>query len=58
MLELPYMTEEKLRSIGVPLGPRSRILEEAQTLKLHNMTPIQSITKKREQSKKTPNTKR
>lgn len=30
MIELPYLTEEKLQKIGIPLGPRSRILQEAQ----------------------------
>ncbi|KAB7507771.1 hypothetical protein Anas_08587 [Armadillidium nasatum] len=29
MLELPYMTEERLQKIGIPLGPRLRILEES-----------------------------
>ncbi|RUS77383.1 hypothetical protein EGW08_014863, partial [Elysia chlorotica] len=30
MIELPYMTEDRLRSIGIPMGPRLRILQEAQ----------------------------
>ncbi|XP_041351726.1 uncharacterized protein LOC121370508 isoform X2 [Gigantopelta aegis] len=30
MIELPYMTEERLESIGIPMGPRLRILQEAQ----------------------------
>ncbi|XP_063217856.1 uncharacterized protein LOC134528288 [Bacillus rossius redtenbacheri] len=30
MVELPYMTEERLQKMGVPLGPRLRILQEAQ----------------------------
>lgn len=30
MLELPYMTEERLQSIGIPMGPRLRILQESQ----------------------------
>lgn len=30
MIELPYMTEERLKSIGIPMGPRLRILQEAQ----------------------------
>ncbi|XP_036359007.1 putative uncharacterized protein DDB_G0277255 [Octopus sinensis] len=30
MLELPYMTEDRLKSIGIPMGPRLRILQEAQ----------------------------
>ncbi|XP_037072659.1 uncharacterized protein LOC119093756 [Pollicipes pollicipes] len=30
MLELPYMTEERLQKLGVPIGPRLRILHEAQ----------------------------
>lgn len=29
ILELPYMTEERLQSLGIPLGPRLRILQEA-----------------------------
>ena len=30
MLELPYMTEDRLQKLGVPIGPRLRILHEAQ----------------------------
>ncbi|XP_076463777.1 uncharacterized protein LOC143295956 [Babylonia areolata] len=30
MIELPYMTEERLESIGIPMGPRLRILQESQ----------------------------
>lgn len=30
MIELPYMTEDRLEKIGVPMGPRIRILQEAQ----------------------------
>ena len=30
MIELPYMTEERLEGIGIPLGPRLRILQESQ----------------------------
>ncbi|XP_063882291.1 hornerin-like isoform X2 [Scylla paramamosain] len=30
MLELPYLTEERLHKIGIPMGPRLRILQEAQ----------------------------
>nr|CAD7202944.1 unnamed protein product [Timema douglasi] len=30
MVELPYMTEEMLQKMGIPLGPRLRILQEAQ----------------------------
>lgn len=29
MVELPYLSEEKLEEFGVPLGPRLRILQEA-----------------------------
>ncbi|XP_039259077.2 uncharacterized protein LOC120335613 isoform X2 [Styela clava] len=29
MVELPYMDEERLKSIGIPLGPSLRILKEA-----------------------------
>merc|ERR1712111_46857 len=28
MLELPYLSEERLEKLGVPLGPRIRILQE------------------------------
>ncbi|CAH1174204.1 unnamed protein product [Phaedon cochleariae] len=30
MVELPYMTEDRLLKMGVPLGPRLRIMQEAQ----------------------------
>ncbi|KAF5294989.1 hypothetical protein FQA39_LY13299 [Lamprigera yunnana] len=30
MVELPYLSEERLQKMGVPLGPRLRILQEAQ----------------------------
>ncbi|CAH1098615.1 unnamed protein product [Psylliodes chrysocephalus] len=30
MVELPYMSEERLQKMGLPLGPRLRIMQEAQ----------------------------
>ena len=30
LTELPYLSEERLKTIGIPLGPRIRILQEAQ----------------------------
>ncbi|XP_074648088.1 uncharacterized protein LOC141903702 isoform X2 [Tubulanus polymorphus] len=30
MIELPYLTEDRLQKIGIPMGPRLRILQEAQ----------------------------
>lgn len=30
MIELPYLGEERLQKMGIPLGPRMRILQEAQ----------------------------
>ena len=35
MLELPYMTEDRLEKIGIPMGPRLRILQEAQNCFQH-----------------------
>ena len=29
LLELPYLSEERLEQLGVPMGPRMRILQEA-----------------------------
>ena len=29
MLELPYLSEDRLEKLGIPLGPRIRILQEA-----------------------------
>jgi L-arabinose isomerase len=31
LLELPYLSEERLEKLGVPMGPRMRILQEAKT---------------------------
>ena len=31
LLELPYLPEERLEQLGVPMGPRMRILQEAKT---------------------------
>lgn len=28
-MELPYLTEERLQKMGIPMGPRLRILQEA-----------------------------
>ena len=33
ILELPYMTEQRLQNLGIPLGPRLRILEEIRNLR-------------------------
>ncbi|XP_076257311.1 uncharacterized protein LOC143194417 isoform X1 [Rhynchophorus ferrugineus] len=30
MIELPYLTEDRLQKMGIPLGPRLRIMQEAQ----------------------------
>ncbi|XP_023218810.1 uncharacterized protein LOC111621009 isoform X1 [Centruroides sculpturatus] len=30
IMELPYLTEDRLQKIGIPMGPRMRILQEAQ----------------------------
>ncbi|XP_068720831.1 uncharacterized protein [Montipora capricornis] len=35
ILELSYMTEERLQSLGIPLGPRLRIMEEVKKLASH-----------------------
>lgn len=29
-MELPYISEERLQKMGIPMGPRMRILQEAQ----------------------------
>ena len=31
MMELPYVSEDRLEALGIPLGPRLRILQEAKT---------------------------
>lgn len=36
--ELPLMTENRLKSLGLPLGPRLRLLEEIKTA-FGNSTP-------------------
>ena len=30
MVELPYISEDRLQRLGIPMGPRMRILQEAQ----------------------------
>jgi hypothetical protein len=30
IMELPYLTEDRLNKMGIPMGPRLRILQEAQ----------------------------
>lgn len=30
MIELPYMTEERMEKIGIPMGPRLRIIQKTQ----------------------------
>lgn len=32
ILELSYMTEERLQGLGIPLGPRLRIMEEVKKI--------------------------
>ncbi|XP_071479131.1 uncharacterized protein [Diadema antillarum] len=32
MMEMPYVSEEKLETIGIPIGPRLRIMQEAQIM--------------------------
>ena len=36
MLELPYLSEDRLEKLGIPLGPRIRILQEAKIPYTHN----------------------
>ena len=35
ILEMAYMTDERLQSLGIPLGPRLRIMEEVKKLSWH-----------------------
>ena len=39
MLELPYLSEERLEKLGIPLGPRIRILQ----VRLHEFIHNQRI---------------
>ena len=39
MLELPYLDEERLAQLGIPMGPRARILYEVQQLKQRAVSP-------------------
>ena len=34
MLELPYLSEERLEKLGIPLGPRIRILQVSRQVKV------------------------
>ncbi len=42
MLELPYLSEDRLEKLGIPLGPRMRILQESRVVSA--MTPKPSLT--------------
>lgn len=44
MVELPYLTEDRLQRMGVPLGPRLRILQEAQSSFLVHSAPTLQAT--------------
>jgi hypothetical protein len=39
LLELPYLSEERLEKLGVPMGPRMRILQEARASIAGHPTP-------------------
>jgi len=43
MIELPYMTEDRLEKIGVPMGPRIRILQEAQLCFRHENLDVYMV---------------
>ncbi|KAH3846964.1 hypothetical protein DPMN_089273 [Dreissena polymorpha] len=40
MIELPYMTEDRLEKIGIPMGPRLRILQEAKQCFRHDNVDV------------------
>jgi len=40
MLELPYMTEDRLEKIGIPMGPRLRILHEVAQCFKHDKNAV------------------
>ncbi|KAH0808039.1 hypothetical protein GEV33_014752 [Tenebrio molitor] len=46
MVELPYLSEERLQKMGVPLGPRLRIMQEAQ------ISVYTGVTKKTHRARK------
>ncbi len=44
MLELPYLSEDRLEKLGVPMGPRMRILQEARaSLQATTLPPLPSL---------------
>lgn len=40
MIELPYLTEDILKHMGIPLGPRLRILQEARISVCNNFLNV------------------
>jgi len=39
MLELPYLSEDRLEKLGIPMGPRMRILQESRASLQPQMAP-------------------
>ena len=42
MLELPYLSEDRLEKLGIPMGPRMRILQESRA-SLQNLAPLSLV---------------
>lgn len=40
ILEVAYMTEERLQGLGIPLGPRLRIMEEVKKFALEHTKKV------------------
>ena len=42
MLELPYLSEDRLEKLGIPMGPRMRILQESRA-SLQSLAPLSLV---------------
>jgi len=55
MLELPYLSEERLEKLGIPLGPRMRIMQECRVVSAATQRPLVPQSNMQQHSSDSPN---